>query len=101
MLVTTWILEGGADDSHARLGTSEASCSLSSSHVVGHPSSDGGRQGRPGNLGYQYVMRHCIKGSCQVYVHTHCTVRWLKPVSMSVVSWRRADVVECLDLKPC
>ena len=25
--------------------------------------------------------------------------RWLKSVSMSVVSWRRADVVECL--KPC
>ena len=23
------------------------------------------------------------------------------PVSMSVVSWRRADVVECLDLNPC
>ena len=27
--------------------------------------------------------------------------RWLKPVSMSVVSWSRADVVECLGLKPC
>ena len=27
--------------------------------------------------------------------------RWLKPVSVSVVSWRRSDVVECLDLKPC
>ena len=25
----------------------------------------------------------------------------LKPVSMSVVSWRRADVVECLGLKLC
>ena len=27
--------------------------------------------------------------------------RWLKPVSMSVLSWRRADVVECMGLKPC
>ena len=27
--------------------------------------------------------------------------RWLKPVSMFVVSWRRADVVECLGMKPC
>ena len=27
--------------------------------------------------------------------------RWLKPVSMSVVSWSRADVVECLGQKPC
>ena len=27
--------------------------------------------------------------------------RWLKPVSMSVVSWSKADVVECLGLKPC
>ena len=26
--------------------------------------------------------------------------RWLKPVSMFVVRWRRADVVECLGLKP-
>ena len=26
---------------------------------------------------------------------------WLKPVSMSVVSWSVADVVECLGLKPC
>ena len=21
-------------------------------------------------------MRHCIKGSCNVYGHTHCTVTW-------------------------
>ena len=27
--------------------------------------------------------------------------RWLNNVSMSVVSWSRADVVECLGLKPC
>ena len=26
------------------------------------------------NLGYQCVMRHCIKGSCQVYGHTHGVV---------------------------
>ena len=25
---------------------------------------------------YQYIMTHCIKGSCHVYGHTHCTVRW-------------------------
>ena len=54
------------DDSRARLDTSEASCSLSPSKIAGQPSSDGGRQGRSGNLGYQYVMRHCIKGSCLV-----------------------------------
>ena len=40
------------------------------------PLSDGRRQGRSGNLGYQYDMRHCIKCSCQVCGHTHCTVRW-------------------------
>ena len=75
------------DDSLAPLGTSEASCSLSPSQVAGQPLSDGGRQGRSGNPGYQYVMRHCIEGSCQVYGRTHCTVRWfgwLKPVLMSV-----------------
>ena len=27
--------------------------------------------------------------------------RWLKLVSMSVVSWSRAYVVECLGLEPC
>ena len=27
--------------------------------------------------------------------------RWLEPVSMSVVSWSRADIVEWLGLKPC
>ena len=52
---------------------STASCSLSPSQVARWPSSDGGRQGR--------------------------SFRWLKPVWMSVVSWRRADVVECLGLK--
>ena len=62
-------------DSRVRLGTSEASCSLSPSQVAGQPSSDGVRQGRSDNLGYQYVMRHCIKGSCQVNGHTHCTER--------------------------
>ena len=36
----------------------------------------GGRKGRSDNLGYQCIMRHCIKGSRQVYGHTHCTVRW-------------------------
>ena len=47
-------------------------------------------------------MSHCIKDSCQVYGHTHCGgFRWLQPVSMSVVSWRRPDVVECLGLKLC
>ena len=51
-------------------------CSLSPSQVAGQPSSDGGRQGRTGNLGYQCIMRHCIKGSRQVYGHTHCTVWW-------------------------
>ena len=51
-------------------------CTLSPSQVAGQSSSDGGRQGQSGNLGYRYVMRHCIKGSCQVYGHTHCTVRW-------------------------
>ena len=90
------------NDSRTRLDTSEARCSLSPSQVAGQSSSDGGRQGRSGNLGYQYVMRHCIKGSCQVYGYTRCTgcggFRWLKPVSMSVVSWRKADVVECLKL---
>ena len=73
---------------------------LVADYIAGQPSSDGRRQGRTVNLGYQYVMRHCIRDSCQVYGHTHCAVvfRWLKPVSMSVVSWRRADVVECLGL---
>ena len=67
-----WSLrDAGADDSRARHGTSEASCSLSPSQVAGQPSSDGGWQGRSGNLGYQCVMRHCIKGSCQVlWPHT-------------------------------
>ena len=60
----------------ARIGTSEASCSLSPSQVVaGQPSSDGGRQGRSDNLGYQCIMGYCIKGSRQVYSHTHY-VRW-------------------------
>ena len=68
--MTTLILEGHRCGPRARLGTSEASCILSPSHVAGQSSSDGGRQGRSGNLGYQYVMRNCIKGSCQVYRHT-------------------------------
>ena len=50
--------------------------SVCPSQIAGQPSRDGGRLGRSGNLGYQYVMIHCIKGSCQVYGHTHCTVRW-------------------------
>ena len=49
--------DAGADDSRAQLGTSEASCSLSPSQVAGQPSSDGGRQGRSNNLGYQCIMR--------------------------------------------
>ena len=68
--------DAGADDSRARLGTSEASCRLSPSQVAGQPLSDGGRHGRSDNLGYQCIMRHCTKGSRQVYGHTHCTVRW-------------------------
>ena len=64
------------DDSRAQLGISEASRSFSPSQVAGQPSSDGGRQGRSDNLGYQCIMRHCIKSSRQVYGHTHCTVRW-------------------------
>ena len=35
------------DDSHARLGTSEASCSLSPSQVAGQPSNDGGGRDYP------------------------------------------------------
>ena len=70
------VRDAGADDSRARLGTSEASCSLFPYQVGGQPSSDGGRQGRSDNLGYQCIMRHCIQGSRQVYGHTHCTVRW-------------------------
>ena len=58
------------------LGPLKASCSLSPSQVAGQPSSAGGRQERSGNLGYQYVMRHCIKGSCQVDGHTHSTMSW-------------------------
>ena len=46
------------------------------SQVVGQPSADGGRQERSSNLGYQCVMKHCIKESYQVYDHTHCMVRW-------------------------
>ena len=69
-------MEAGADGSCARLGTSEASCSLSPSQVAGQPSSDGGWQERSDNLGYQCIMKHGIKGSRQVYGHTHCTVRW-------------------------
>ena len=70
--MTTLILEEHrVDDSRARLGTSEASCSLSPSLVVGQPWSDGGRQGRSVNIRYQCIMRHCIKGSRQVYGHTH------------------------------
>ena len=53
--MTNVILEGrGADDSRARLGTSEASCRLSPSYVAGQSSSNGGRQGRSGNLGSVY-----------------------------------------------
>ena len=92
------------DDSCAQLDTSQASCSLSPSYVAGQPLSDGGWEGRSGNLGYQCVMRHCIKGSCQVYGHTHCTVRWFllaEAVSISVVSWRTEYVVECLGMKLC
>ena len=32
-----------------------------------------------------YVMRHCIKGRCQVYGHTHCTVRWFPLVESCLV----------------
>ena len=49
--------------------------SLSPSQVAGEPSSDGWWQGRPVNVEYKYVMKHC-EGSCQVYGQTHCTVRW-------------------------
>ena len=69
-------MDAGAENYRAGHGTSEASCSLSPSQVAGQQSSDGGRQGRSGNRGYQFVMRHCIKGSCQVYGHIHRTVRW-------------------------
>ena len=68
--------DAGADDSRAVLDTPEASCSLSPSQTAGQPSSDGGRHVRPGNVEYHYVTRHCIKGSCQVYGLTHCTVWW-------------------------
>ena len=64
------------DHSRDRLDTSEVSCSSSPSQVAGQSSSDGARQGRSDNLGYQYVMRHYIKVSCEVYGHTHCAVRW-------------------------
>ena len=56
-------MDAGADDSRDRLSTYEASCSLSPSQLAGQPSSNSGRQGRFGNLGYQCVMGHCIKGS--------------------------------------
>ena len=49
---------------------------LSPSQVAGQPSSDDRRQGRSDNLRYQCIMRRCIKGSRQVYGHTHSTVRW-------------------------
>ena len=83
--MTTLIPEdGGADDSCARLGTSESSCSLYPSQVAGQPSSDGGRQGRSDNLGYQCIMRHCITGSRQVHGHIHCTVRWFPLVEACI-----------------
>ena len=48
--------------------------------VAACPSSDGGRRGRSGNIGYQYAMRYRIEGSCQVDGHTHCTRRCFPPV---------------------
>ena len=69
------------DDSRARLDTSETRCSLSPFQIAGQPSSDDKYYIHKyadynHNLGYQCVMRHCIKDSCQVYGHTHFTVRW-------------------------
>ena len=84
------------NDSRARLGTSEASCSLSPSQVAGQPSSNGGRQGRrSGNLGYQRVMRYCIKGRCQVSGHTHCTVRWFSLVKACLDVCCELEVGRC------
>ena len=60
----------------ARLDTSEDSCSMSPSKAVGLPWSDGGRKIRSCNFGYQCVMRHCIKGSCQDDGHTDGAVSW-------------------------
>ena len=73
------------DDSRAQLTTSEASYSWSPSQVAGQPSSNGGLQGQSGNIGYQCVMGHCIKGRCQVYGHTHCTVWWFPLVEACLV----------------
>ena len=52
------------------------------------------------SVSWDNVLKAAVKSMA---THTaRCSgFRWLKPVSMSVVSWSRADVVECLGLKPC
>ena len=84
-----------AYDSRDRLHSSEASCSLSPSLVAGQSSSVGGRQGRSDNLGYMYGMGYCIKGSCQVYGHTHCTVRLFPLVEACLVLWCELETGSC------
>ena len=51
-------------------------------------------------MSYDTVSKAAVKAMATQTVRCG-DFRWLKPVSMSVVSWRRADVVECLGLKPC
>ena len=65
--------DAAADDSRARLGTSEASCSLSPSQVAGQPSSDGSDD--PAILDIS-VSRDTVSKAAIKSGHTHCTVRW-------------------------
>ena len=48
-----------------------------------------------GNLGYQYVMRYCIEGSCQVDGHRHCTVRWFPLVEACLGARAKLEERRC------
>ena len=52
------------------------------------------------NVSWDTVSKAAVKSMA---THTvRCGgFRWLKHVSMCVLSWRREDVVECLGPKPC
>ena len=46
-----------------------------------------------------------VSNAAVKFIATHTVwcggFRLLKPVSMTVVSWNRADAIKCLGLKPC
>ena len=85
----------GADDYHARLGTSETSCRfLSLGYQDSHRVIEGGRDD-PAIFDISVSLDTVSKADVKS-IATHMLrgggFGWLKPISMSVVSWMRIDI---------